>query len=134
MWHKYNFLEVNNKKINNQIISQTSRGPKGQLEVILQITEPLPEDEKVDEPEPETEPEIDIVALNSNSSYVKATKEEPIPAFAAKSRWNFSDMKRKITGSRKEKRTVKGSSFKLIISKMRCSMKVKEEFENIAGL
>lgn len=104
------------------------------MEVILQITEPLPEDEKVNEPEPDTEPEpeIDIVALNSNSSYVKATKEEPIPA--AKSRWNFSDMKRKITGSRKEKRAVKGSSFKLIISKMRCSMKVKEEFENIAGL
>lgn len=101
------------------------------MEVILQITEPLPEDEKVEEPEPE--PVIDIVALNSNSSYVKATKEEPISP-SVKSRWNFSDMKRKITGSRKEKRTVKGSSFKLIISKMRCSMKVKEEFENIAGL
>lgn len=100
------------------------------MEVTLQITEPLPEDEKIYEPEPE--PEIDIVALNSNSSYVKATKEEPTPV--AKSRWNFSDMKRKITGSRKEKRAVKGSSFKLIISKMRCSMKVKEEFENIAGL
>lgn len=102
------------------------------MEVILQITEPLPEDEKIDEPEPE--PEVDIVALNSgiSSSYTKATKEEqPIPT---KSRWNFSDMKRKITGSRKEKRAVKGSSFKLIISKMRCSMKVKEEFENIAGL
>lgn len=98
------------------------------MEVIIQITEPLPEDDKVDE----VEPEIDIVALNSSkSSYVEATKDEPVPA---KSRWNFSDMKRKITGSRKEKRAVKGSSFKLTISKMRCSMKVKEEFENIAGL
>lgn len=99
------------------------------MEVVLQITEHLPEDDKVEEP---PEPKIDIVALNSNSSYVQATKDDPIPP--AKTRWNFSDMKNKITGSRKVKRAVKGSSFKLTISKMRCSMKVKEEFENIAGV
>lgn len=47
-------------------------------------------------------------------------------------RWTLSDVKRKITGNNKKEK-YKGLCLKITTSKMRCSIKVKEEFENVAG-
>lgn len=47
-----------------------------------------------------------------------------------KLRWN--EVKKKLTGSSKRDK-YKGLCLKIITSKMRCSIKVKEDFENVEG-
>lgn len=49
-----------------------------------------------------------------------------------KNHWSLSDVKKKITGQNKKDK-YKGMCFKIITSKMRCSIKVKEELENVGG-
>jgi hypothetical protein len=47
-------------------------------------------------------------------------------------RFSFNDMKQMISIKRKDK-TPKGVTFKLTVSRMRASIKVKEEIESVAG-
>ncbi|XP_055687904.1 uncharacterized protein LOC129792638 [Lutzomyia longipalpis] len=91
--------------ITNSINSST----KGQVEVILELHDPI---ELAD----------DTVSQTSES---RSTSSKP---------WSFSEVKRKMRNvTRKEKVTHTGMSFMITIAKMRCAIKVKEEFENIAG-
>lgn len=58
------------------------------------------------------------------------------PATTSKSRFSLSDVKfttvKRLIKSKREKHT-NGLCLKITTSKMRCSIKVKEEFENDAG-
>lgn len=98
--------------------------------------------------------EIDIVALNdpegstkcdSNSTGIsngnKSTNgessilnrtESTLPTRTS-SRWSLDDVKKKIKGKDKQQKHKVNTFLKFNISRMRCSIKVKEEFENIAG-
>uniref|UniRef100_A0A1B0CZH5 Uncharacterized protein n=1 Tax=Phlebotomus papatasi TaxID=29031 RepID=A0A1B0CZH5_PHLPP len=97
-----------NSTLTNSINSST----KGQVEVLLELCEPIELAAPCDE---DTVSQISDNHTNSR-------------------RWSFSDVKRKIRNvTRKEKATHGGLMFKITTSKMRCAIKVKEEFENIAG-
>lgn len=49
-----------------------------------------------------------------------------------KNRWSINEMK-KILGASSRKEKYKGLCLKVATSKMRCSIRVKEEFENAGG-
>lgn len=50
-----------------------------------------------------------------------------------KNRWSISEMRKILNGSTKKEK-YKGLCFKVTTSKMRCSIRVKEEFENSGGI
>lgn len=85
---------------------------------------------------------IDNDQLNNNNTPIPSNNtnpfecdEEPSTASSsslAKHRFSLTEMKRMIKSSKKEKQ-VKGLCLRITTSKMRCSIKVKEEFENVAS-
>lgn len=91
--------------------------PKGQVEVILQVcnTDTDTNDNLSTNPKPAED--------NSKAATTSDTKN----------RWKFGDVTKKISeaynSNKRDKH--KGLCFKITTSKMRCSIKVKEEFENI---
>ena len=92
--------------------------------------------------EPNFGSKIDNDQLNNNSNTVTSNNTNPFecddePPTAsssslAKHRFSLTEMRRMIKSSKKEK-LVKGICLKISTSKMRCSIKVKEEFENVAS-
>lgn len=80
--------------------------------------------------------ETDIVTMNSvddsSSKATTTTTKQMTSDDSSKNRW--SDVKKIMKGNKKDKQAVKGACLKIITSKMRCSIKVKEEFENVAGI
>lgn len=99
------------------LLLQVTNCTKGQIEMILQICN--------EEPLPET---YDDQPSTKRSSQI--SKDENLAISETKLRWN--DVKKKLTGSSKRDKH-KGLCLKIITSKMRCSIKVKEDFENVDG-
>lgn len=90
--------------------------PKGQVEIMLQICEAEPHDD-------------DESNDAADSSVASANKKDE-----QKRRMSFNDVKNRLKNlnlSKKEK--YRGMCLKVTTSKMRCSIKVKEEFENFGG-
>lgn len=83
--------------------------PKGQVELILQICN--------------IEPDIE------NSMSLSTSTNESKDDETSKNRWTISDVTRRLTSRSRDK--YRGLCFKITTSKMRCSIKVKEDFENI---
>ncbi|KAG4076574.1 hypothetical protein HA402_002737 [Bradysia odoriphaga] len=94
-------------------VASVNSSPKGQVELILQICEAdLNEDEETND--------------TADSSAPSANKKDE-----QKRRLSFNDVKNRLKNlnlSKKEK--YRGMCLKVTTSKMRCSIKVKEEFEN----
>lgn len=106
---------------------QVTSSPKGQVEMIIEMC-----DNSL-----EAMSELDL-HNNSPSGYKKSLNpfecdEEPT---TSRSRFSLSDLKipnmKRLMKSKREKHT-NGLSLKITTSKMRCSIKVKEEFENDAS-
>ncbi len=96
---------------------QVNSSPKGQVEIILQMCEAdVSEEEESNE------------AADSSTSSTNKKDEQ-------KRRLSFNDVKNRLKNlniNKKEK--YKGMCLKVTTSKMRCSIKVKEEFENFGGI
>ncbi|GAB0093217.1 uncharacterized protein DMENIID0001_082930 [Sergentomyia squamirostris] len=102
----------------NSTISQSiNASTKGQVEVILELCDP-----------------IDLPPMAPGDEDTLSQISESRPSTAAR-RWSLNDVKRKIKNvtTRKEKTTHGGLQLKITTSKMRCAIKVKEEFENVTG-
>lgn len=106
---------------------QVTSSPKGQVEMILELC-----DSSLD-----AISELDL-RDDSPTSYKKSLNpfecdDEPT---TSRSRFSLSDLKipnvKRLMKSKREKHT-NGLSLKITTSKMRCSIKVKEEFENDAS-
>lgn len=72
------------------------------------------------------ENETDSTATLSRNQLKTATDAD------GKNRWSINEMK-KILGGSSRKERYKGLCLKVATSKMRCSIRVKEEFENAGG-
>lgn len=104
------------KQYNRTIFFQVNSSPKGQVEIILQMCE-------ADLTEEEDHETADTSASSGNK------RDEQ------KRRLSFNDVKNRLKNlniSKKEK--YKGMCLKVTTSKMRCSIKVKEEFESFGGI
>jgi hypothetical protein len=99
-------------------LPQISTSSKGQVEITLQLcdTLQLPATESVETPE------ADSASLYSRNDSIGGTRR----------RFSFNDMKRMVKIKKKDK-SPKGVTFKLTVSRMRASIKVKEEIESVAG-
>lgn len=91
--------------------------PKGQIELSFQLCQ-LNENESEPSPATSTSPKVKSQAKSADND--------------AKNRWSISEMKKILSGSTKKEK-YKGLCLKVITSKMRCSIRVKEEFENSGG-
>lgn len=109
-------LEEKSRYFNKWPLLQVNSSPKGQVEIILQMC-----DADLNEEEDSSEAN-DTSASNTNK------KDDQ------KRRLSFNDMKNRLKNlniNKKEK--YRGMCLKVTTSKMRCSIKVKEEFENFGG-
>jgi hypothetical protein len=97
---------------------QISTSPKGQVEITLQLCDTL----QLPAAEPAETPEPDTASLHSRKDSIGGTRR----------RFSFNDMKRMVKIKKKDK-SPKGVTFKLTVSRMRASIKVKEEIESVAG-
>lgn len=104
---------------------QVTSSPRGQVEMVLELS---------DSNNSHTE-------LNTSGDYDRnlnpfEVSDEPPPASSSRTRFSFSDVKfpnmKRLIKSKREKQT-NGLCLKVSTSKMRCSIKVKEEFENDAS-
>lgn len=102
---------------------QVTSSPKGQVEMILELCDGDGTSEH------DTSVEYD---RNLNPFEVD---DEPSPS-TSRTRFSFTDVKfpnmKRLIKSKREKQT-NGLCLKVSTSKMRCSIKVKEEFENDAS-
>lgn len=67
---------------------------------------------------------------SSKDGNAVAQPSTAVPSGDTKNRWTISDVKKKLTGTNKREK-YKGLCLKITTSKMRCSIKVKEEFESV---
>lgn len=65
-----------------------------------------------------------------NSTMLNRTESLPT---RRSSRWSLGEVKKKIKGKDKQMQMKTNTFLKFNILRMRCSIRVKEEFENIAG-
>jgi len=132
---------------------------KGQLEIILQLcdTEFIQKSNKTNDPDKDNSSNDDLRNISKKNNNSMDNNENTTPSTSGtvqlrtseatqlpnttatvKRRFSLNDFKRKlksvngVVGQRKDK-TIKGLCLKIITSKMRCPIRVKEEFENIAG-
>lgn len=66
---------------------------------------------------------------STNRSSISGPTSAPTPAAESKSRWSLKDMRKSLSVGKRDKAC--GLCLKITTSKMRCSIKVKEEFENM---
>lgn len=69
-------------------------------------------------------------SVNGESLTLNRTESLPM---RRSSRWSLGEVKKKIKGKDKQMQMKTNTFLKFNILRMRCSIKVKEEFENIAG-
>lgn len=102
--------------------------PKGQIEMILHICtnaeSPGNSGDTSKRPSQSSRDETGAAATATTSSAASTTDTW--------SRWSISDVKKKLSSVSKRDK-YKGLCLKIVTSKMRCSIKVKEEFENVEG-
>lgn len=81
------------------------------------------------------EPPVDADDQSPSKRSSNTSKDDTVSmnGEASKNRWTIGDVKRKITGRSGKRDKYRGLCLKVITSKMRCSIKVKEEFENVDG-
>lgn len=105
---------------------------KGQLEMILQICNAEQPSESISDQLPDDHQSPSKRSSNQSS---KDADNHSVSGDAAKSRWTLSDVTKKLTGrsSSGKRDKYRGLCLKVCTSKMRCSIKVKEEFENVGA-
>lgn len=104
---------------------QVATSPKGQVEIVLELC-----DDSLDS----TGNHLDSSKYDKN---LNPFENDDQTSTTTKHRFSLSDMKlpnvKKLIKAKKEKSSTNGLYLKITTSKMRCSIKVKEEFENDAG-
>lgn len=103
------------------LLFQGTTSPKGQVEIILQICD-------IDANYVKTTADTSLANTPNKRSSISGASSAAT-SNESKSRWSLKDMRRTLSVSKRDKPY--GLCLKITTSKMRCSIKVKEEFENV---
>lgn len=114
------WLPIKDITVTPSKLSSSSNSTKGQIELIVELCDSLKDDTLTN----------DNNLVKNDTDGVKKEKQQ-LPS-TLKKQWSINEMKKKIKGVKSSKDN-KQLFLKVTTSKMRCSIKVKDEFENSAG-